>query len=547
MKNMKSPLVALLAALALLCTGCSAPDSMTDTELDTPPTSTETIHEQETSVFGLEVLSTAELEEIKSSRTRLQSGDEHARLYFNGTELVCLSNRRVFYMTVPQTNDGWADGELTAPEGYRVVRDEVKLPDDPSVMIERGNSLMVYLVGETDYAVINIIMTYLPVISIDIDGSAELGGTLQGADFSLHDSAASNKNLRYSSSRAEVKLRGGSSSGLPKKSIRLDLKTEDGENRKLPLFGMRSDDDWILTAMFSDESKVRDMTAWQLWREMNSRYPGVKGSCAPETRYVEVLLNGRYQGLYMFMEKFDAKTMKLEDGDSLFKATSWEVPDSAGLRSQHVRSLSYYAMEKKWPDVSTKIKGTWDCIAEYIRVAYETDGDGFVREIEDVTSIENQLDYWIFNNVTMAADNTFKNAYYACKDGLVYTLPWDLDISFGLGWNGDPATNYLYRNADSTTRTYDFQVGRRLIKYSDSAVEYLKERWEALMSADIVSADGLIENARVHYDLIRSSGALTRECERWDTVSYAEDAMEYLEDSVRARIAWLDHYISSLS
>ncbi len=66
------------------------------------------------------------------------------------------------------------------------------------------------------------------------------------------------------------------------------------------------------------------------------------------------------------------------------------------------------------------------------------------------------------------------------------------------------------------------------------------------MSADIVSADGLIENARAHYDLIRSSGALTRECERWDTVSYAEDAMEYLEDSVRARIAWLDHYISSL-
>lgn len=347
MKNIKRLLVPLLAALAMLCVGCSTPDSTPDAVPDTPQISPETILEPETSVFGLEILSSAELDEIKSSRTRLQSGDEKAKLYFNGTELACLSSHRVFYMTVPQTNGGWADGELTAPDGYRVVRDEIKLPDDPSLMIERGNSLMVYLVGETDYAVIDIIMTYLPIISIDIDGGAELGGTLQGADFSLHDSAANNKNLRYSSSRAEVKLRGGSSSTLPKKSIRLDLKTEDGENRKLPLFGMRSDDDWILTAMFSDESKVRDMTAWQLWREMNSRYPEVKGSCAPETRYVEVLLNGRYQGLYMFMEKFDAKTMRLEDGDSLFKATSWEVPDSAGLRSQHVRSLSYYAMEKK--------------------------------------------------------------------------------------------------------------------------------------------------------------------------------------------------------
>ena len=33
--------------------------------------------------------------------------------------------------------------------------------------------------------------------------------------------------------------------------------------------------------------------------------------------------------------------------------------------------------------------------------------------------VENQVDYWIFNNVTMAGDNTFKNAYYAVKDGLV--------------------------------------------------------------------------------------------------------------------------------
>lgn len=526
----------------LLCpVGCATTD---DVPLDT--VADEVIETESLSLFGMELVSAGELEKLKSDKSRVSGGDGKFDLYFNDCELAGLSSGRVFYMTIPRTDGGWSDGELTVSAGYRAVVEDSSVPDDPTKMIEYGNALMVYLIGEEDYAIVEIVMTYLPIITINIDENAELDGSLRGADFTLHDSAAANSIFCYAESRAEVKYRGGSSSSLPKKSIRIDLKDENGDKRKLPLFDMRNDDDWILTAMFSDESKVRDMTAWQLWREMKSSYPDVKGSCAPETRYVEVILNGKYQGLYMFMEKFDAKTMELEDGDALFKATSWDVPDSAGLRKQHYRSLSYYAMEKKWPDVTEKIEGTWDGIAEYIRVAYETNGEDFAREIADVASVENQLDYWIFNNVTMASDNTFKNAYYAVKDGLVYTLPWDLDISFGLGWNGDGATNYLYRNPDSITRTYDFQAGRRLIKYYDGAADYVKERWQWLTESGVVTAEGIIENARAHYDLIRSSGALTRERERWSTVSYADDAMEYFESSVRARIKWLDKYINEL-
>lgn len=543
MKNGFSRLAGFFVSVSvLLCpVGCATTD---DVPLDTA--ADEVIETESLSLFGMELVSAGELEKLKSDKSRVSGGDGKFDLYFNDCELAGLSSGRVFYMTIPRTDGGWSDGELTVSAGYRAVVEDSSVPDDPTKMIEYGNALMVYLIGEEDYAIVEIVMTYLPIITINIDENAELDGSLRGADFTLHDSAAANSIFCYAESRAEVKYRGGSSSSLPKKSIRIDLKDENGDKRKLPLFGMRNDDDWILTAMFSDESKVRDMTAWQLWREMKSSYPDVKGSCAPETRYVEVILNGKYQGLYMFMEKFDAKTMELEDGDALFKATSWDVPDSAGLRKQHYRSLSYYAMEKKWPDVTEKIEGTWDGIAEYIRVAYETNGEDFAREIADVASVENQLDYWIFNNVTMASDNTFKNAYYAVKDGLVYTLPWDLDISFGLGWNGDGATNYLYRNPDSITRTYDFQAGRRLIKYYDGAADYVKERWQWLTESGVVTAEGIIENARAHYDLIRSSGALTRERERWSTVSYADDAMEYFESSVRARIKWLDKYINEL-
>ena len=547
MKKYKGCLAGLLAAVLLLggCTGQNVPGETETTAA--VPEETPVKDAMEKRIFGAEMLTGTEIDALKEGKDRLPTGDERSRLYFNGTELACLKNRRVFYATVPQPErGGWPEGELTAPEGYRVVIDKTLAPEDPAVMIERGNSLMIYMIGEEDYIVAEVIMTYLPVISIQIDQEHDLSGNLQGAQFTLHDSASANKNMRYAESRAEVKLRGGSSAGLPKKSMRIDLKHENGENRDLSFFGMRKDDDWVLTAMFSDESKIRDMTGWQLWREMNSEYPDVKGSCAPETKYVEVILNGKYQGLYMFMEKFDAKTMELEDGDALFKATSWDVPDSAGLKKQHVRSLVYRGIEKKWPGIETKIEGTWDVISEYIRVAYETDGSGFAAEIEDVASVKNQVDYWIFNNVTMAGDNTFKNAYYAVKDGLVYTLPWDLDISFGLNWNGDPATNYLYRETSCITRTYDFQAGRRSIKYLDSAKEYLKERWTSLKEAGVVTAERIIGNAEAHWNLIHASGAVARECERWPNVSYVDDDLKYFRNIVEERIEWLDDYIMDM-
>jgi len=545
MKKSISCLAGVLAGL-LMFAGCTGEVS---TETETTAPAAEGVTEKEVlSIFGAEMLSSAEIDALKQEKERVPTGDERAVMYFNGAELACHSNRRVFYATVPQPErkGRWPEGTLSGPEGYRIVIDKGMVPEDPTKMIERGNTLMVYLFGETDYIVAEVVMTYLPVITIDID-YGDLGGSLRDATFTMHDSASTNKNMRYAQSRAQVKLRGGSSAGLPKKSIRVDLKDENGENRDMSFFGMRKDDDWILTAMFSDESKIRDMTGWQLWREMKSYYPDVKGSCAPETKYVEVILNGKYQGLYMFMEKFDAKTMELEleNGDVLFKATSWEVPDSAGLKRQPARSLAYMAMEKKWPGIETKIDGTWDAIAEYIRVAYETDGTGFVDGIADIAAIENQLDYWIFNNVTMAGDNTFKNAYYAVKDGLVYTLPWDLDISFGLNWNGDPATNYLYRETNQITRTFDFQVGRRLIKYVDGAADYVKERWAALKEADIVSAEGIIENAEAYWNLIHASGAIARECERWPTVSY-DDSLTYFKNVIKQRIDWLDDYIEDL-
>ena len=56
-------------------------------------------------------------------------------------------------------------------------------------------------------------------------------------------------------------VRGAISVTFPKKSYKVSLRTQDGEKVKENLLGLRKDDDWILNAMYTDSSYLREKTA----------------------------------------------------------------------------------------------------------------------------------------------------------------------------------------------------------------------------------------------------------------------------------------------
>ena len=168
-----------------------------------------------------------------------------------------------------------------------------------------------------------------------------------------------------------------------------------------------------------------------------------------------------------------------------------------------------------------------------------------MRLLREVADLHNMLEYWLFLNIAMAADNTWKNTYYATVDGKMTAYPWDLDITFGLGWNGDIANNYLYEQPGMDTRTYDFQCGRRLLKYVPGAVDYARERWTYLTLHGIADAETLIEDAHEFWDLLHNSGAWDRNLERWPSTN-TTDSLDYFEKTVRSREKWLAAYLKTL-
>jgi hypothetical protein len=81
---------------------------------------------------------------------------------------------------------------------------------------------------------------------------------------------------------SEFWTRGSSSKLKPKKAYRLEMQDAGREDRDVELLGMAAEADWVLAASYADKTLIRDVLAYDLWREM--------GYYAPRWRFVELFI-----------------------------------------------------------------------------------------------------------------------------------------------------------------------------------------------------------------------------------------------------------------
>ena len=104
-----------------------------------------------------------------------------------------------------------------------------------------------------------------------------------------------NDSFNYHSSNLAIETRGNSTQGFDKKTYSLELRNLADEDTSVNLFGMGGEEDWILHAMVIDKSQVRIPMSFHLAQRM--------GQYASEFKYVELILNGDYRGIYILVEK----------------------------------------------------------------------------------------------------------------------------------------------------------------------------------------------------------------------------------------------------
>ena len=102
-------------------------------------------------------------------------------------------------------------------------------------------------------------------------------------------------NLTYDG-HAGIEYRGSTSQRLfEKKSYGFETWDASGQDIDVALLGFPEEEDWILYGPYSDKTLVRNVWVYGLAREI--------GEWASRTRFVELEIDGAYQGVYVFMEK----------------------------------------------------------------------------------------------------------------------------------------------------------------------------------------------------------------------------------------------------
>ena len=92
-----------------------------------------------------------------------------------------------------------------------------------------------------------------------------------------------------------IELRGNSSQNYSKKPYNFETRDATGNNLDVSLLGMPADNDWILLASYLDRTFIRDPLAHYISESL--------GEWTSHSRHCEVVLNGKYMGIYILIEK----------------------------------------------------------------------------------------------------------------------------------------------------------------------------------------------------------------------------------------------------
>lgn len=356
-----------------------------------------------------------------------------------------------------------------------------------------------------------------------------------------------------------MRIRGGYTSGLAKKPYAVKLWDGSRQGKNISVLGLAKDDNLILDAMYNDKARMRNRLCTDLWNAVDSipyevstghsRLNGTQGL------YVEVFLEGKYNGLYCLTDKINRRKLDLEkterndDGTvkaqrgMLYKSSGWSDETrfkNVDYSANTIATLAWKEWEQKYPDDS-KTDANWKPLSDLIAfTAKNTNPNSynFNAYLRQRYYLQNIVDYALFVNVLHLVDNVCKNLYVSFRDVGTGTrkalfTPWDLDASFGRSWDGKKLDSFGFNDQ----MLYPDIIGRPIKKGPYYYRTLLHDTWIRWKKGPF-SVDSV--KARIHAftTLLLTSGARTRESQRWPS------SMENVITEQNYMISWYERSVA---
>ena len=356
-----------------------------------------------------------------------------------------------------------------------------------------------------------------------------------------------------------IEKRGQSSLGLfPKVGYGFETVDDNGMDIDTTLLGFPSEEDWILSGPYSDKTMVRNVLAYHLAREA--------GAYSSRTKFIELIINDSYQGIYVFMEKIkrdknrvDIANLKEEDieGDELtggyvFKIdkgdadwfSQFQLWDNTGFLSFQFVSPNRNNIQSAQRNYIRSYVDSFEMAIRSPDFHYEG------KRYDEFIDLASFADHFILKELAKDVDAyRISSYYYKRKDsngGKIYAGPaWDFNIAFGnidYCEGADRSGWMYYRNCGPIPfwwfRLIDDQKFR----------DVLQCRWDELKEGpfSIESINAFIDS---QVEIIEP--ALDRNFEKWPILnSYIwpnavvtgsfDSELDYLKSWIADRHNWLD-------
>ena len=358
--------------------------------------------------------------------------------------------------------------------------------------------------------------------------------------------------------RIGIEVRGFSHRGFSKKQYSIEIQEDnipapqcDDKGQEWSLFCERlspdlnidhekdcyfpNESDFVIFGPYRDKTMMKNKFSYDLWEEMGNR--GIR------TKYVELIVNDSYLGVYVFMEAVRAGKNRLdinEDTGYIIKVESGAEQDFfVGLDG--ISKYEYYhprrldITDERKGIISDKILGLERCLNPDNEELCPGDGD--YRQYIDEDSF---VDYHIVEDLSLNLEGYSRSQYWywddVTYDGVVHMgPPWDFNHSFG-AFTPDHEEIVL-----SKLPAIQGQFWMDLYQ-NPNFFESVQTKWENYRS-DILDIeytmgriDGMINNFKSH-------NSIQREYLRWYYEGRNFDAeSDYFKQWTLKRMAWLDYY-----
>lgn len=405
------------------------------------------------------------------------------------------------------------DGILSLQKlGYELFfAPDAAFEDMPQAIENNHRFCLIATNGSERYSEYNVVFTTLPVMRLslpDMDISSASKKDYDG-ELQLWDGTDDSSMI---TSSMKMHVRGATTSWVSdKKSWKVSL-IDDGKKHNENLLGLGSDDDWILNAMLMDDTKIREKLSMDLWNQMqeNDRTSGNMSTGA----YVEVVANGSYRGLYLLQRRVDRKYLNLAGDYVLMKSKNTYTPENV--------YDAYELIDSSLPEEES-----------YVLTEQFLSGD------YEQVDVDSWLDLMLYVQLGYMADNRAqKNMYYLWErkndQWSISFIPWDTDMSFGIGFDGF----FVHRpEAYISGSCIRMEYSGLYLMYPD-LIPRISQRWKELRQT-VITEENLLQIIESAEWKVSSSGARMRNEELWGT-RYENDTTDQVVWFLQNRLNYMD-------